>query len=245
MQDSGQQAVFAVSSQGDGHACVRGVRGPLVAVGPAWGPFTSRTIVQFDGRQFFHVATTPHATVHADVQRVTGRHDRRIGRLIGNGILPLTDKLIPRAVAEATPIANRYLKDFVEETADKVIARLNDKTPVEESVNRLFPKTRDWVFQMSSDREFMQAAYGPPGVSPPALPDVPSEMEDIRLEVWLRSTVDEAQLLADLSKRPLAKGLVQRYLESTLPELAALAKERTVDAVGSWVLIRIGAPEST
>lgn len=243
LQRSGQQAVFEVTSQGHGHACVRGVRGPFVAYGSAWGPFTSLTLVQFDGREFTHIETTPDATVCADVQRVTGRRDRRIGRLIGAGVLPLTDKLMPKAIAQATPIANRYLQDYVEQTADTIISKLNQKTPVEESVNRLFPKTKDWLFQMSSDEKFLQAAYGPPGVSIPQLPEVPATIVDVRLEAWLRSTSEEARLLAEMSKRPLAKQLVQRYLESTLPELAALAEERSVDAVNSWVVIRISAPK--
>jgi hypothetical protein len=243
LQKSGQQAVFEVTSRGNGSACVTGVRGPLVASGLAWGPFTSRTLVRFDGRNFTHIVTIPAATVCADVQRVTGRRDRRIGRFMGSSILPMTDKLIPRAVAEATPIANRYLQEFVEDTADKIITRLNQETPVEESVNRLFPETQDWEFQMSSDDQFLQAMYGAPGAPIPSLPDVPTEMEDIRLEAWLRSTAEEAKLLAEMSKRPLARQLVQRYLESTLPELAALAEERSVDAVDSWVVIRIGAPD--
>lgn len=242
LQRSGQQAVFEINSQGNGRACVRGVRGPIVAYGPAWGPFTSRTLVKFDGRRFTHDTTTPNVTVCADIQRVTGRRDRRIGRLIGAGFLPLTDKLMPKAVAQAKPIANRYLRDFVEETANKIISVLNQKIPIEESINRLFPKTSDWVFQMSSDEKFLQAAYGPLGVSVPQLPEVPGEIADVRLEAWLRSTSEEARLLAEMSKRPLARQLVQRYLESTLPELAALAEERSIDAVDSWVVIRIGAP---
>ena len=96
---------------------------------------------------------------------------------------------------------------------------------------------------MSSDEKFLQAAYGSPGVSVPQLPEVPATIADVRLEAWLRSTSEEARLLAEMSKRPLAKQLVQRYLESTLPELAALAEERSVDAVNSWVVIRIGAPK--
>ena len=65
--------------------------------------------MQFDGREFTHIETTPDATVCADVQRVTGLRDRRIGRLIGAGVLPLTDKLMPKAIAQATTIANRYI----------------------------------------------------------------------------------------------------------------------------------------
>ena len=118
--------------------------------------------------------------------------------------------------------------------------QLNETTPVEETVNRLFPETREWEFQMSSDDQFLQAAYGAPGAVIPGIPEFPSNMKEVRLEAWLRSTTEEAKLLAEMSKRPLAKQLVQRYLETTLPELAALADERSVDAVDSWVVIRVG-----
>ncbi|KAA5539215.1 hypothetical protein FYK55_25175 [Roseiconus nitratireducens] len=244
LQRSGQHAVFEVTSEGRGRARVRGRRGPIVAHGAAWGPFTSQTLVRFDGRRFSEISTIPQVTVCASVQRVTGHRDRPLGRLIGSGIMPMTDHLIPKAVAEATPIANGYLKEFVEETADKIILRLNQKTPIEESVNRLFPKTTDWVFQMSSDEQFLQAAYGPPGVTVPALPEVPAMVGDVRLEAWLRSTNEEAKLLAKFGNGPLARQLVQRQLETRLPELAALAEERSVQAVGSWVVIQIGAPDN-
>ena len=78
----------------------------------------------------------------------------------------------------------------------------------------------------------------------PALPENPGRPKDTRLELWLRSTTTEAQALEDLTKRPLAKQLVQRYLEATLPELAALTEERTVTAVGPWLVISIGAPQA-
>jgi len=40
----------------------------------------------------------------------------------------------------------------------------------------------------------------------------------------------------------LARQLVQKYLESTLPRLAALAEERSVTAIGDWVVISVGSP---
>ena len=66
LQQSGQRALFEVTSRGHGDTYVRGVRGPIVAYGPAWGPFTSRTLVRFDGRRFAHVQTIPNATVCAE-----------------------------------------------------------------------------------------------------------------------------------------------------------------------------------
>ena len=73
----------------------------------------------------------------------------------------------------------------------------------------------------------------------PVLPENPGRPKDTRLELWLRSTTKEAEALDKLTKRPLAKQLIQRYLEATLPELAALTEERSVTAVGQWVVIGI------
>ena len=145
------------------------------------------------------------------------------------------------SIDEATPIVQRSLENYIEGIADEIIAKLNERTPVEESVNRLFPETRDWIFHLSSSATHIQAAYGPADAEIPRLPDFPAEMPKLRLEAWLRSTGQEARFLANLSKNPLAEQLVQRYLESTLPELAAVAGQHSVDAVDRWVVIRVGA----
>jgi hypothetical protein len=64
------------------------------------------------------------------------------------------------------------------------------------------------------------------------------------MELWLHSTTSEARELAKLAKQPLAKALVNRYVETILPELAALTENRSVDAVGSWLVISFGAPKA-
>jgi len=152
--------------------------------------------------------------------------------------------MIPRVEARATPIADYYLTKFVEDLADEIVGRLNRTTPVEESLNRLFPETKDWGFQLSTDANFIQAAYGPPGSEAIILPENPNRLKNARLELWLHSSTKGAEAMAKLSKSPLAKQLIQRYLEATLPELAALAEERSVAAVGSWIVISIGPPKA-
>jgi hypothetical protein len=97
---------------------------------------------------------------------------------------------------------------------------------------------------MSSDSQFVQAAYGPRGIPVPDLPANPGRLKDVRMELWLRSTTTEAQDLVKLAKSPLAKQLVNRYIEAILPELAALTENRSVDAVGPWLVISIGAPKA-
>jgi hypothetical protein len=236
------EATFVVSSHGTAQTYARGVRGPVVAMGPAWGPFASRTQVRFDGRKFSLVETTPWAQVHGKLDAVEGRHGGPAGRAIGCLLRPLGEHLVPRAEAEARPIGEYYLKNFVDELAQQIVTRLDRTTPVEKTMNRLFPETRDWVFQMSADAQFIQAAFGPRGTRVPVLPENPGRLKDVRLELWLHSTATEAQDLVKLSKAPLAKTLMHKYLETVLPELAALAEQRSLDTVGPWLVISIGAP---
>ena len=76
------------------------------------------------------------------------------------------------------------------------------------------------------------------------MPDNPGRLENTRLEVWLRATTKGGEALEKLSKQPLAKPLIQRYLGATLPELAAMTDERSVTFVDPWVVICIGKPKA-
>ena len=75
--------IFVVSSQGTAQTYARGVRGPIVATGLAWGPFTSRTLVRFDGRKFVLMDTTAWSEVHGQLDRVEGRRGGPAGRAVG------------------------------------------------------------------------------------------------------------------------------------------------------------------
>jgi hypothetical protein len=97
---------------------------------------------------------------------------------------------------------------------------------------------------MSTDPVFIQAAFGPRDAKVPVLPENPGHVKDVRLELWLHSTAKEAKDLVELSKKPLAKALVQKYIETEFPELAAFSENRSLDAVGPWMVISIGAPKA-
>jgi hypothetical protein len=238
------EATFVVHSHGAGEAYARATRGPIVVTGQATVPFTAQTVVRFDGRKFYVVDTTPSAQVHFQLDRIETRRGGPVGRALGRLARPIGVRLVPRAEAQARPYGEYYLKNFVDGLAGEIVEKLDRTTPVEKSVNRLFPETRDWVFQMSTDAQFLQAAYGPRGSTAPTLPENPARLKDVRLELWLHSSATEAQDLVKLRKEPLAKRLVQRYLETELPELAALAENRSLDAVGPWLVISVGAPKA-
>jgi hypothetical protein len=238
------EATFIVHSHGMSHTYARGVRGPIVALAPVSAPFTAQSMVHFDGRKFSLGQTIPNAQVHITLDRIETRRGGLPGRVVGRLARPLGRLMIPRAEAQAKPIGESYLKNFVDELSEDIVAKLNRTTPVEKSLNRLFPETKDWVFQMSSDARFLQATYGPRGGAVPVLPENPGRLKDVRIELWMHTTTKEAQDLAKLSKQPLAKNLINRYLETVVPELAALTENRSVDAVDGWLVISVGAPKA-
>jgi hypothetical protein len=243
VQTAGGNATFIVDAHGTAHTCVIGVHAPIVVLGQAGAPFASRSFVRFDGRKLTLLETIPRVEVHAGLDSIQTRRGGVVGRALGRMALPIGEHLLPRAEAQATPIAETILKDFVNELAELIIEKLNETTPMEKTMFRLFPQTKDWEFQMSTDSQFLQAAYGPRNSRVPVLPEHPSRMKDARVELWLHTTTKEAQALAKLTKVPLAKELVRKYVETTVPELAALAEDRSVDAVGSWLVISVGAPK--
>jgi hypothetical protein len=236
-------ATFVISCHGTGQTCARGVRGPIVAMGPVSVTFSTRTVVRFDGRKFSLVETTPQTQLHGQLDSVEGRRGGPAGRAAGRLLRPLGQRMVPRAEAQATPIGDYYIKNFVDELAGRVVTKLDRTTPVEKSLNRLFPETRDWVFQMSTNSQFIQAAYGPRGGAIPVLPENPAHLNDVRLELWVHSTATEVQDLVKLSKQPLVRTFIHKYLETELPELAALTENRSLVAVGDWMVISIGAPK--
>src|SRR5262249_11109548 len=93
----------------------------------------------------------------------------------------------------------------------------------------------------SRGRDRRGAVFAPHGSPAPTMPENPARLKDVRLELWLHTTATEAQDLVKLSKAPLADKLIHRYLETVLPELAALAENRSLNSVGPWLVISAGA----
>lgn len=243
LQSSGEQAMLIVRSKGKGAACITGRRGPIVVYVPSGGPFTTCSRINFDGRHFTPECTEAHANVHLSLQRITTRRDRLPGRVLGALARPVGKRMMPRAEPQAKGVTERAIVGFVNSEMDKNLTKLNEDLPVDDTVNRLFPNAADWKFYLAGEDEFIQAAFGPAGLGMPTLPEVPGRMENVLFEAWLRSTNEEAKALADLSNKPLAKRLVETYLEATLPKLAAMSGEKSITAVGSWVVISVAPPE--
>ena len=209
------EATFVIYSQGTAQTYVRGVRGPIVALGPAWGPFTSRTLVRFDGRKFTVVETTPWAQVHGELERVEGRHGGRVGRAVGRLLLPVGRLLVPRAEAASHADWRVLPQDLRGRTGRKDCHEAEPHHPCGTIAESAL--SRDQGLGFSDCPRIPNSSRRPMGhgvLEVPVLPENPGQLKDVRLELWVRSTTKEAQALAKLTKQPLAKQLVQQIPRS-------------------------------
>src|SRR5262249_42500185 len=97
------EGTFIINAQGTGQTYTRAVRGPIVAWGPAWGPFPSRTRVRCDGRKFILGDTMPWAAVHGPLDKVETRRGGCVGRAMGYVVRPAGQMLMPLAERQAEP----------------------------------------------------------------------------------------------------------------------------------------------
>jgi hypothetical protein len=238
------KATVVAHGKGTGETYAYATLGPVLATGNAWADFTLQTLVHFNGRKFSLGETIPCVEVHAELDKLQTRHGGLPGRVAGRLARPLAELVMPLAETRADPIGDYYLVQFVNQLGGQIIDKLNGATRVEESLNRLFPETKEFGIQLSADGKFIQASYGPKGRAPVALPKHPKPPENTRMEIWLHSSNKGAEALAKISKSPLAKELLRAYMEATLPELAALTEDRSVAAVGPWIVITIGPPKT-
>ena len=240
IQGHGQSAIIRVRASGTGGATGNCYRGPVAVISPMWGPFTTRTDIQFDGRRFTHQCTCACIDLDGCLQQIRGRRNRRCGRALGRSLMPIGRKLMPRAVAQAKPLAERHVRDYVYQEAEKAITLLNQRSPVEDTIHRIFPETESWAIQLSGQPDFIQVSYGPTEAPQPELADIDDAVDVPHVEIWLKSTAEEAQALARLSNLPLANELIEKYLETNMPELFELGDQRAVTAVESWIRIQVG-----
>jgi hypothetical protein len=244
VQPHDSRATIVLHGKGEGQTYARATLGPVLATGGVWAPFTVEALVHFDGRKFSVGEIRPCVDVHVDLDKLEGQHGRLPGRVAGRMMRPVAQMMMPCAETRAVPVGNDCVVRYVDQLGNKIVEKLNGTTRVEESLHRLLPESKDWGFRLSASDNFIQAAYGPAGSESIVLPEHPRR-PTTRMEIWLHSSSKGAEAAAKIAKSPLAHQLIDAYLEATLPELAALTDDRSLVAVGPWIVITIGPPKKT
>jgi hypothetical protein len=242
LQESASEATFIISATGNAAGCAYGRRACLRVSANVWVPFSATQVVRFDGDKFtvesLHVQSCPRAQLTA----VTTKRSSAVGDLIGGAVRPCVNHMIPEAERQAIPVANRYLGQFVQKEANAVVAELNQITPVEAALREMYPELKEWRYRLSATETHLVAAYGPPGGAFPKLPTPPEPLPEARIEVWVRTTPEEAAFLQSMAQWNISNDLMKEFLLDE-PELEELLEDATVTAVENWVRVGIGSDQ--
>jgi hypothetical protein len=130
------------------------------------------------------------------------------------------------------------LVEAFEKDVSKLLADLNKVNPLRETINTLFPETRDWINYLSTTPTHLIIGTGPRGRRVPELPV--TDQTKAPIELWIRGKT-ETQGLLKISKIWKDAG---QQLEALLPgELGKAVKAgegyKTV-FVKEWIVIQLG-----
>ena len=226
------EAVFTVVLEGKATTTsVSSVRSIRVH-GGGEAAFHAEKRVHFDGVAY---RGEPARVSLAGVPRVTCIESTRrglLGRLAVRIARRQVAKMQPAAAQILEEDARQELRSEFDRLGEELIAKLNETTPLEETIQLMFPETKDWIYDLSTTEEHIQVSVGPRGYR---FPQLPPRDQHAPVELWVRvagGSVDpEASRVWNA-----AQHLVRSFLAGMAGD-AASGKDTTIDRVGDWVVI--------
>ncbi len=240
----GDEARFVVHVVGTAAGAFRGHRRNLVIDGSLHVDFTATKTIRFDGHKFHGEPTGVSPCVRIDLHRITTCRNGPFGKLAGKMIMPLAQSMRPRMEQQANRTVQTRLARFADVEADELIRELNETTPFEEAIHFLYPETKDWIYRLSANDEYLQATYGPRGAAAPRLPPLPKRPPEAHTEFWVKVDPDTARFASALANWNEAQDQLDEYFEESRADVSEVLDRAAVVVVDDWVVIIIGQPST-
>jgi len=237
-EDRVSDSVFLVRAEGNAQGTFSASSGCLRISGPVSIPFWAECMVSFDGRKFQTGEAAVDARVSTYFRTITTRRNGPIGRAATRVASPFIRRQTSSTEQESSPVARQYVSNFIDRYTTEMVTQLNQVTPVERSLFKLYPELKDWRIRVSTEGAYLQAHYAPPESPSVALPKEPHK--DAAIEIWIRTTAPEAKFLERIGKWDQTQELLKKYLPGEESEAGRLTSETNVKSFGPWFAILIG-----
>jgi hypothetical protein len=214
-------------------------RPPIAVFGSGRMVFTVRKRVTFDGERFRTQPTSIDASFCSSVD----------GIATPPGIVGLFVRLIatPRVHREAPLFADAAFRDgkaqlvaTFDEEVDRIINDLNQVSPLEETVTKLFPETRDWIYYPLTTPTHLLIGVGPRNYRVPELPVTAAT--DAPIELWIRNKPETQGMLQVLKLWKDASKQLDQMLPATLGKSLKFEGGFNTRTVKDWFVIQLGQP---
>ena len=140
---------------------------------------------------------------------------------------------------------SKDLKEFVDTEADTIIAELNQTIPLEQSLHKLFPETKDWIYRLSTAEKYLQSYYGPKDAPIPTTPIVSERPQNPEMELWIQANSKDAKFIQLMAKLNQTHNLLKKFIPDADPLIASLIKNTRVTVSEPWLIISITSSEKT
>lgn len=238
--DTGPKANgFTVELRGTSLSETIGERPPVEVFVSGRLDFFLRKRVTFDGEKFRTLPTVADAQFTSNVD----------GIATPPGLLGVVIRIIatskvrrqqPLADAMALEEGKAQVIAAFDEEINKKIDELNGVSPLEETINRLFPQTKNWIYYPEVTPTHLIVGAGPPGSVLPVLPT--SEKTDAPIELWIRNKPGTPGMLAVLKLWREAGKQLQEMLPPELSKKINLEGGFDTQTVKDWFVIQLGKP---
>ncbi|MDF1742529.1 MAG: hypothetical protein P1V19_02475 [Gimesia sp.] len=245
MQPGKEEAAFIITAKGEASGCFQGTRGKTRVDGTVTATFVVKKRVLFDGMHYFNGNTSSEVSLTTSVSQVESQRILPF-RVLTQPVAKTGVKLLQsEAEQQAIPYAIQYLEEFVNAEADAIIAELNQTIPLERSLHKLFPETKDWIYQLSTAEKYLQAYYGPKDAPVPTPPAVPGRPKNPEMELWIQANSKDAKFIQLMARLNQSHNLLKKLIPDADPLIASLIKNARVTFSAPWLIISITASEKT
>jgi hypothetical protein len=238
LNEGSHRSVFLVRAAGTAQGTFLATSGCFRIGGPIFIPFSAERDVMFDGRHFEAGPANVTASVNTEFSTIQTRRDGPVGRFIARVATPAILGQQASSEQQASPIARQRVADFMERYTTEIVTRLNEITPLEQSLFKLYPEMQNWRIRLSNEDDYLTARYAPRGTPPVELPEAPHRAAGI--EIWIRTTAPEAKFLERLGRWQRVQNLLKAYLPAEGSDAEKLTSQTEVKSFGPWFVLLIG-----
>jgi hypothetical protein len=235
---SSKESAFVLKLQGSTASSTIADRTLLQVFGSGQMDFTVRKRVTFDGKKFRGQPSIVDAHLSSAIDGIATP-----GGLVGWIIEMIAEPIIRRQQPVVAEVAyedgTTKLADAFDQETNKLVAQLNQVSPLQETIEALFPETRDWTYSLSTTPTHLIIGAGPPGLRVPELPS--TKRTEAPIELWVRGKEETQGMLKVIQLWKDAGKQLETLLPEELQKSIKIGDSFKTAFVKGWFVIQLGA----
>jgi hypothetical protein len=212
-------------------------RPPVQVFGSARMRFLLRKRVAFDGTKFSTQVTGFDGDICTSVDGIATPPGLAglIVEIIATPQIRASQPIVAKAAYDDG--RSQLITEFDKEV-QRVIKELNTISPLEETAQKLFPQTKDWIYYPYNTATHLIIGVGPRNYR---LPDLPvTSPSDARVEVWIRNKPETKGMIPILRLWRNASEQLEVMLPADIGKKLNFREGFRTQTVKEWFVIKLG-----